>query len=235
MNVILVRVGADTTPAGGGWNGPVDLATREFVYAPIRESDGKSRPGFERRFAEIEPALGRFGRSLPSTLSGKAMHLDPDFEHFTYGDQGQRAKQLADHATPGSWLVFFAGLRDVATNNLAYALIGRLVVDRIVPARDVPPDAWGRNAHTRRTDPRDDIVVIGRAGESGRLQRCLPIGEYRDRAWRIRRDLLDAWGGVDVNDGYIQRSARLPRLQQPQAFVVWWNQQSSELIARNNP
>jgi hypothetical protein len=36
--------------------------------------------------------------------------LDPDFEHLTYGDQGQRAAQIKQKLGPGDLLVFYAGL-----------------------------------------------------------------------------------------------------------------------------
>ena len=44
MKGLLVRVAADTTEVGGGWNGPVDSKTGEFVYVPIRDS-GPFHPG----------------------------------------------------------------------------------------------------------------------------------------------------------------------------------------------
>src|SRR5207245_1502961 len=73
------------------------------------------------------------------------------------------------------------------------------------------------NAHSRRTlaPEAQDLIVLGRPGLSGRLRRCLPIGEYRNGAYRIRRDLLELWGGLSVKDGFLQRSARLPRLLDP--------------------
>src|SRR5258706_3749421 len=37
MRALLVRVGADVTETGGGWNGPVSPKAREFVYVPILE------------------------------------------------------------------------------------------------------------------------------------------------------------------------------------------------------
>ncbi len=74
----------------------------------------------------------------------------------------------------------------------------------------------------------------GRVGSSGRLQRCLPIGEYRDRAYRVRRDLLEEWGGLSVKDGYLQRSARLPRFLDPHRFMGWLESQRPVLMQANN-
>ncbi|MGH8674911.1 MAG: hypothetical protein ACREVG_11440, partial [Burkholderiales bacterium] len=79
-----------------------------------------------------------------------------------------------------------------------------------------------------------DLIVRGRSGLSGRLERCLPIGEYRDRAYRVRRDLLDEWGGLSVRDGYLQRSARLPRFLDAPRFLRWMERQQPALIQANN-
>jgi len=76
--------------------------------------------------------------------------------------------------------------------------------------------------------------VRGRAGSSGRLQRCLPIGEYRDRAYRVRRDLLEQWGGLSVKDGYLQRSARLPRFLDAERITGWFASQRPILMQANN-
>lgn len=236
MNALLIRVGADQSAAGGRWNGVVDGATGEFVYVAIPES--KSVPvELQNPYSALAPALAKFGHSLPSHLAQRHMHLDPDFEYLTYGDQGERARQLSEHLQPGDWLVFYASLADVAdSGRLIYALIGMLTVERLVRARDIAAAERDSNAHSRRVlaADADDVVVIGRAGGSGRLRRCLPIGEWRDGAYRVRRDLLTAWGGLSVNDGWIQRSARLPRFLDPDRFRAWFLAQRPELVAANN-
>jgi hypothetical protein len=66
------------------------------------------------------------------------------------------------------------------------------------------------------------------------LERCLPIGEWRDRAYRVRRALIDEWGGLSVKDGYLQRSARLPRMIDPTRFQRWLESQKPILFQANN-
>jgi hypothetical protein len=39
---------------------------------------------------------------------------------------------------------------------------------------------------------------------------------------------------LNVHDGYLQRSARLPELLNPQAFYDWFRRQSVRLLTRNN-
>ena len=236
MNALLVRVGADQSVAGGSWNGLVDSRSGRFAYVPIPESR-EVRAGFEKPYRSIMPTLDSFGLDLPAHLQGRGMHLDPDFEHLTYGDKGERAKQVRAGLRQGDSILFYAGLADVRGGpRLVYALVGLLVVEEIVAAADVPREDWDINAHCRRvpTPGSSDIVVRGRVGSSGRLQRCLPIGEFRDRAYRVRRDLLAEWGGLSVKDGYLQRSARLPRFLDPPRFMGWLERQRPVLMQANN-
>jgi len=236
MNALLVRVGADQSAEGGRWNGPVDAGSGEFVYVAIPESF-RVHPGLERPYIALEKSLARLGRRLPPGLAGRHMHLDPDFERLTYGDRGQRGRQLRLCLGPGDWVVFYSSLAQTGgARRLVYALIGWLIVDAIAMARDLPICERDCNAHTRRqlAPDADDIVVLGRPGESGRLRRCLPIGGWRDGAYRVRKDLLEAWGGLSVQNGWLQRSGRLPRFLDPERFRQWLDAQRPELIARNN-
>lgn len=236
MTVLLVRVGADQSSAGGSWNGPVDSGTGRFAYVPIPESR-EVHAGLETPYAVVAPALASFGLELPDHLRGRRMHLDPDFEQLTYGDRGERAKQIRTILGPDDIIVFYAGLAEARRPGpLVYALIGLLVIEEIVAALDVPSAHWHCNAHCRRllAPTATDIVVRGRADGSGRFARCLPIGEYRDRAYRVRRDLLAEWGGLSVRDGYLQRSARLPRFLEPARFIAWLEQQRPTITHANN-
>jgi hypothetical protein len=233
MKALLVRVGVDSSC--GNWNGPVNSQTGEFVYVPIPESQ-QLHPQLIRPYGELTPALNRLGSQLPDWLSKENMHLDPDFSSLTYGDQGQRAAQISKKLSTGDLIIFYAGLRDVNSKTLVYGLIGLLVVEEIKMAKDVPASEWPLNAHTRRVLLKDstDIVVVGQKNLSGRLSRCLPIGSYRDRAYRVFPELLSAWGGMAVNDGYLQRSARLPEFLDAKLFFTWMQNQTIELLKSNN-
>jgi hypothetical protein len=66
------------------------------------------------------------------------------------------------------------------------------------------------------------------------LERCIPIGEYRDNAYRVRRDVLEEWGGLGVKDGYIQRSGALPAFTDPKRFYAWFKKQQPTLVRKNN-
>jgi hypothetical protein len=165
------------------------------------------------------------------------MHLDPDFACLTYGDVGSRRGAGMVDMAAGDLLAFYAGLRPVhpCADTLVYALVGLYVVRDVTPVADVPPDRWPENAHVRRAElGPTDIVVRAEPGVSGRFDRCLPIGERRAGAYRVRPDVLAAWGGLSVKDGYIQRSAVPPAFTRPERFLRWLGKQDVQLLSRNN-
>lgn len=232
---LLVRVGIDQ--AFGGWNAPVDPSTHDFAYVPIPE--GAPSPQLARSYAEVLGALARFPNvRLPERLQGRMMHLDPDFETLTYGDNGERRGRGVAGLSRGDFIAFFASLRPTApsAHRLLYALIGFYLVDDVVRASAIPRTRWSENAHTRRARVSDaDVVVRAERGRSGRLRRCVPIGEWRDRSYRVQRELLDMWGGLSCRDGFIQRSAVPPSFLSPDRFLKWFHGQQPELLALNNP
>lgn len=236
MNALLIRVAADQSSGGGSWNGPVDSQSNEFAYVAIPEFNA-IHAGYEKPYSVLRPVLAKFGNTLPPHLAAANMHLDPDFDHLTYGDSGQKAAQLQRSLGSGDYAVFYAGLKDTrGAAQLVYAIIGILEVDAIVPATSIGAEHRDTNAHARRVLNPDaaDVVVRGRPGRSGRLTRCLPVGEYRDAAYRVRRDLLHEWGDLTVTNGYLQRSARMPGLVDPLRFLAWFERQAPTLIQSNN-
>jgi hypothetical protein len=214
----------------------MDSKTGHFAYVAIPESS-PTRRGLNRPFKGVSPALLQFASKLPPHLTKRDMHLDPDFEHLTYGDGRERAKQIRSKLEPGDLIVFYAGLRNVQPpQKLVYALIGLYVVDEIVDAVAVPAVRRHENAHTRIRLPNDstDIVVRARRDVSGRLERCIPIGDYRERAYRVRPNLLTAWGQLNVKNGYLQRSARLPEFRNASRFYDWFQARAVPMARRNN-
>ncbi len=244
MNGILVRIGIDQQY--GGWNAPVIERSGEFFFVPIH--DGKKDayiPGGRQTFLSIVPGLEHFvhlaGRDLysdlrfPAELVQRNMHLDPDFEHLTYGDNGSRRGAGASRLVDGDLVVFYAGLQSLESAQLVYAIVGLFVVDRVLRADGIPQDERNCNAHTRwETVSQNDIVVKGKPGLSGRLERCIPIGEYRGKAYRVREELLCEWGGLGVKDGYIQRSVNPPHFVDAARFYEWFNSQQGVLLPVNN-
>jgi hypothetical protein len=207
MNALLCRVGADQSVSGGSWNGLIDSKTGRFIYVAIPEGR-EVHAGLEKPFTALAPLISDFGRELPDHLHPRHMHLDPDFDHLTYGDQGQRAQQLRTNLGAGDLLVFYASLADIHVKALVYAIIGLYVIEDIILATGLPLAERHANAHCRRILRPDaqDLIIRGRPGVSGRLERCIPIGDYREKAYRVRPDILEEWGGLSVKNGYLQRS-----------------------------
>lgn len=246
MKVLLIRIGVDNSY--GGWNAPADPKSDEFVYVPIPESAKTTfRPQCERRYEEVLPAIEQFAAEhgkdvesdlkFPRRLLGSAMHLDPDFEHLTYGDDGARRGAKLRDMGHDDLVVFYAGMRSIRPQDarLIYALVGLYVVDEVVEIGDVRKDRWYENAHTRKTKMGEqDIIVHAKPGVSGRFDRFLDVGEYRNGSYRVRRDVLDAWGDLSVNDGWIQRSASPPSFKDPARFYEWFHSQDIKLRQRNN-
>ena len=246
MKALLIRIGVDQ--AFGSWNAPVDPASGQFVYVPIPESSGTPfHPALERRYAEVLPALQGFCQcrnldvhndiKFPSPLLSHSMHLDPDFDHLTYGDDGAARGAGLVGMIEGDLLVFYGGLSPCrpCEHKLVYAIVGLYVVQKVLPVADVAPEDWKQNAHTRKSKRGNtDVVVWAKPDVSGRLNRCIPIGERRGGAYRVRQDILDAWGGLSVKDGFIQRSAVPPSFRDPARFYDWFRKQGVSLMASNN-
>lgn len=243
MRAALVRVGVDQ--AFGAWNSPVDPTTFEFIYVPIPDNV-TFEPGLATPYSELQCVIAAFVADrdcgakvpvLPVDLTQRNMHLDPDFSNLTYGDNGQRRGRGIAEFESGDLVVFYAGLRPCrpCEHRLIYAIIGLYRVAEVVRLRDVPKDRWAENAHTRRLERKpDDVIVRAQRVGSGRLRRCIPIGEWRSGAYRVRQDLLETWGGLSCRDGFIQRSAVPPMLKEPVRFLRWFEMQGGELLASNN-
>lgn len=210
MKAMLVRIGVDH--AYGAWNAPVDPTTRRFVFVPIPDGTTKEyTPRHVRGYDEIIAPLTEFAKKYgardlccPEGLRQPNMRLDPDFDHLTYGDNGMRRGAKIAKLRTDDLLVFYAGLRSIVRPyELVYALVGLFVIEEVVRAINIPAERRHENAHTRSTTiSGHDVVVRGKGGLSGRFDRCIPMGEWRDRAYRVSRDVEDAWGGLNVKNGY---------------------------------
>ena len=139
MKAVLIRIGIDHSY--DHWNAPANPETGEFVYVPIPESGKAFHPECERRYNEFVPALKqfseRYGLDLDhdlcfprKNLLNNAIHLDPDFEYLTYGDDGGYRGSVLRTLSKGDLLVFYAGMRSInPKDKLIYGIIGVLVAD----------------------------------------------------------------------------------------------------------
>lgn len=70
--------------------------------------------------------------------------------------------------------------------------------------------------------------------ECGTTQLWLRVSGGILGAYRVRDELLQAWGGLSVKNGFIQRSAVPPRILQPKQFYEWFLEHRVPLVGRNN-
>jgi hypothetical protein len=108
MNVVLLRIGIDT--GCGGIHGPL-FADGTFEYVPIPDGHAVD----ERTYGNTVGRHGRklidyFPASMRNRMADQPMHVDPEFDTFTYGDPTSPKAGLR-HLKPGDLLVFFCGLR----------------------------------------------------------------------------------------------------------------------------
>jgi hypothetical protein len=111
MQVVLLRVGIDK--GSGGILGPV-FKDGSFEFVPIpdcfvgvgvdRRTYGNSTGRHGVRLIEYFP------RGRRAELAHQPMHVDPEFETFTYGDPTTPKRSL-HKLNQGDLLVFYAGLK----------------------------------------------------------------------------------------------------------------------------
>lgn len=253
MNALLVRVGIDSK--SGGWIAPVNPTTQEFVYVPIPENGGEVYPEYKRTYDEFKKPCEKLGCPLPPKVIEEytSVHLDPDFCSLTYGDidetdgKKHRGRPLLN-LQEDDLLVFYAGLDPLRVKGtkieLVYAIIGLYVIKE-PPRRatNIPNIERYRdkNAHTRRDYNEADIIVSAKPPPlSGRLERCIPIGERLSNGhYYLKQCLFDEWGGFSHrNRLWLQRSPVLPTFNNAGKFYEWFKKQKQNknirLVARNN-
>jgi len=181
-NLVLLRVGID---AGcGGIQGPLFTdGSFDFVCIPDNKRVSVHTYGNlcgkdERRLVDYFPESRRKG------MAGQHIHLDPEFETFTYGDPTTPKRSLRT-LKPGDLLVFYCGLQkwdaDGGWNREhrpALYLAGFFEVALAGMAGDfekkVLKTEFGKNFHVRyRTvfeKQKEDLVLV-KGGPGSRLFR----------------------------------------------------------------
>jgi hypothetical protein len=189
VNVVLLRIGIDS--GSGGIHGPL-FADGTFEYIPI--PDGHAID--ERTYGNT---VGRHGRALieyfptshQARMSEQAMHVDPEFESFTYGDPTAPKAGLR-HLKPGDLLVFYCGLQgwDFASAPALY-LMGFFEVERagrVTGFTEAELDRlFSNNFHVRHrrvfNRQRGSLVLVKGTAASRLLEKPVRISaEGRDRS-----------------------------------------------------
>jgi hypothetical protein len=249
MKVVLLRIGIDT--GSGGIHGPL-FADGTFEYIPIPDGRGVD----ERTYGNTPGTHGRklidyFPVSVQDRMADQPMHVDPEFETFTYGDPTTPKAGLRN-LQPGDLLVFYCGLRgwDFAADPALY-LMGYFEVERAGRAAQFTNSEldrmFTRNFHVRHrrvfNRQKDSLVLVKGTAASHLLKKAVRISaDGRDRAGKplkvLSREMRQVFGSFGGRVS-IQRSP--PRLVEPRftkiaaAFVrsVGNDSQSGSQQAKN--
>ena len=216
MNVVLLRVGIDT--GCGGIHSPL-FKDGTFEFVPIPDS----REYDERTYGNSRGRMGRvFVNYFPERLREKArmqaMHVDPEFESFTYGDPTPTKRGLAK-MQPGDLLIFYAGMEGwnyTALPALYLAGMFRVQLAGFAPdfTRKQVQSAFRLNYHVRHrkvfAEQKEKLVLI-KGGKGSRLfQRAHLLGETVLRkngtSWQIITPKMEKVFGKFGGIGSLQRS-----------------------------
>lgn len=237
---LLMRVGIDQT--FGQYNAPINPETNDYLYMPIPENKHAFKAGMQTSYAEIAPHFRNWATKnglkaeFPAHLQSLNCHLDPDFFSLSYGDQGTGRGNRVRQLVKGDFLAFFASFKPIrsSSHNLIYAMFGIMFVDSVVKVADISDADFPRNAHSRIADANPEhLVVFAQPEYSGRFEKAVPIGEFRNGTYRVTHEILEEWGGLDVNDGFIQRSVCPPWFTNTKKFSIWLQKQQMKLICKN--
>jgi hypothetical protein len=172
--VVLLRVGVDS--GSGGIQGPL-FEDGSFELVPIPDTAGVGLRTYGNTSGIKGVAYSEyFPTARQSSVEGQAMHVDPEFVSFTYGDPTSPKAGLR-RLEKGDLLVFYAGLAGWDHERPpALYIVGYFVVEWAGFAKDVSEDEarrrCGSNFHVMHDDlfrkQRDRLVLV-QGGPGSRL------------------------------------------------------------------
>jgi hypothetical protein len=216
MNVVLVRVGIDT--GCGGIHSPL-FPNGEFEFLPIPDSHGLD----ERTYGNARCRSGRqliqyFPERKQARMSAQSMHVDPEFETFTYGDPTPPKRNLSQ-LKPGDLLVFYSGMEGWGHSvSPALYLTGffrvKLAGFATAFSTDQITEEFSHNFHVRHKglyrEQRPKLVLIKGDKKSRLFRKALKLGESVRRengsVWQIISPKMEKVFGKFGGIGSLQRS-----------------------------
>jgi hypothetical protein len=184
MKIALLRIGIDT--GTGGIHGPL-FNDGTFEYIPIPD-------GFNIDNRTYGNSYGKSGKSLVeyfpikrrNEIRDQSIHVDPEFDTFTYGDPTPPKAGLRNLLS-GDLLVFYCGLTGYDFNSApALYIIGYFIVEFAGYAKDFTAsdlrNLFGQNFHTKHSSvfehQKERLVLVKGSQKSRLLQRAVCISEY---------------------------------------------------------
>ena len=193
--VVLLRVGIDS--GCGGIQGPL-FKDGSFEFVCIPDNKGVSVHTYGNMIGKDgKPLSGYFPESRRRVMAEQHVHVDPEWETFTYGDPTTPKRSLR-HLKPGDFLVFYCGLQEWDSESgwngerrPSLYLAGYFEVALAGMGRDfdktVLATEFGRNFHVRYPtvfkQQKDALVLVKGGAGSRMLRKAHPISaQGQDRA-----------------------------------------------------
>lgn len=175
MKALLI--GAGIEPAHSGLS-PV-WPDYSFSYIPPNYSDLKQR---ETKEKNTYKSLGLDYFVSDKTVN-RRVHMDPEFETFTYGDQDKIKRNSLLRLNRGDLLVFhLAGEWQGDPKEVCCHIFGYFVVNYVVDWNELTSaerkkyqSFLKKNAHIRSSKSKDNLVIVKGYRKSKLLKRCIPI------------------------------------------------------------
>lgn len=210
MKAMLLRVGIDK--GSDGVLAPL-FKDGTFEYIPLSEQDPKS--GERKNFHDLKGRRGhRLSEYLPEKVGNRKIHHDPEFDTFTYADEGRKA-QFLNKLQKGDYLVFYAGLTPLeGAGKDGLYLIGYLLVAEVIQWGMLDQDQQDKlernyptNSHLKRPQKKGVVMVVGDKKKSKLLVKALPLSspklDKRGRTYHAVSPDMEELLGIK---GSIQRS-----------------------------
>jgi hypothetical protein len=208
MKLALLRVGIDT--GSGGIHGPL-YQDGSFEFIPIPDGFGLDEQTYGNTVGRHGLALSEyFPVAKRDKATSQSMHVDPEFETFTYGDPTSPKAGLRQ-LEPGDLLVFYCGLEgwDFRSDPALY-LCGYFEVQSAGYATEYDDETlrvmFANNFHVRHSEVFDDqrnrLVLVKGSPNSRLLNQAVLISEYgRDSAGRplkvLSEEMQQIFGDFD--------------------------------------
>ncbi|UUZ77401.1 hypothetical protein LP414_09345 [Polaromonas sp. P1(28)-13] len=174
MKMVLLRVGVDS--GSGGIQGPL-FPDGSFDFVPIPDNSGYGLRTYGNTLGvKGVPLSEYFPKGRQNAIHGQSMHVDPEFETFTYGDPTAPKAGLR-RLQRGDMLVFYAGLSGWGYEcEPALYLVGYFMVEWAGLATDLPwhelKKRCGKNFHVMHDElyrqQRERLVLV-QGGPGSRL------------------------------------------------------------------
>jgi len=191
MKVAMVRIGIDT--GSGGIHGPL-FQDGTFEYIPIPDGFGKDEHTYGNTTGKYGKKLvDYFPQARKTKMESQAIHFDPEFVTFTYGDPTPPKAGLR-HLQQSDILIFYCGLEgwDVKSSPALY-LMGYfevLVAGRAssFSAKELK-NLFGENYHVKHHDIYErqerELILVKGSSQSCLLNKAVCISSIgQDRLGR---------------------------------------------------